>query len=121
MILRARMIHILLQGTVETGKWFEAFRRFERKEQAQKWYKRARRLRMRRSRNDAINTVLPHKYISGDAITFCLAAVKHKPPLGTYVYDILLSLATVPQLWNILWRNSRTSQDNKISTIIYYQ
>ena len=40
----------------------------------------------------------PHQYVSGDAITFCLKAIKFKPPKGTYVYDILMSAATESQL-----------------------
>jgi len=109
------MIHILLTGNVEKGKWIAAFRLFEKQEEASKWF---RRLPKKRRRNEAITTLLPHQYISGDAITYCLAALQHKPPQGTYIYDVLVSAATEAQIWNIFWRIPRTKQNKKISAII---
>ena len=56
--------------------------------------------------------------MSGDAITFCLEAVQYKPPKGTYLYNVLMSVTTEAQIWNNLWRKPRTTQNKKISTKI---
>ena len=117
MNLCALMIYILLQSNVEKDRWVENFRQFERQEKASKWFHQASRLRLRRRRNKAIHAVLPHQYVSGDAITLCLDAVKYKPRLKTYVYDVLLSVTTEAQLWTILRRTPRTSQSKKIAKI----
>ena len=74
-------------------------------------------LRTSRRRNQAIITILPDQYISRDAITFCLNAVKYKPPKGTYVYDVLMSAATELQLWTTLWRSKRKTKEKKNDTI----
>ena len=71
-----------------------------------------------RRRNEAARTLLLHRYISGDAIMFCLASAKFKPPQGTYVYDVLLSVATEPQLWTPLWRPPRTTGEKKVTRIV---
>ena len=63
-------------------------------------------------------TILPDQFISGDAITYCLAALEYRPPQLTYLYDVLLSVATESQLWNTLWRFPRTTQARRVSTII---
>ena len=111
LILLAWMIHILLTGKVEKGKWAESFHLFEKQEQASKWFNRAKRLKRRHRRNVPTTTLLPHRFTSGDAITFCLEAVQYKPPQGTYLYDVLASAATEAQIWNYLWRTPRTTQD----------
>ena len=89
--LRAWMIRLLLKQDGMVSQWVDSFRQFQLQGQIPKWFKRTRELGTWRRRNKAISTLLPHQYISGDAITFCLAAVKHKPRQGTYVYDVLLS------------------------------
>lgn len=50
--------------------------------------------------------------------TVCLRLNINKLPQGTYVYDVLMSVATEAQLWHTLWRVPRTTQSKKISTII---
>ena len=77
------MIHILMRGNVEKGKWADNFCQFERQEIALKRFNKASRLRTRRRRNKAIHTLLPHQYLSGDTIMFCLDAVRYKPPQET--------------------------------------
>ncbi len=118
MTIRAWMIHILLNDTVENGEWVEDFRMFQSKEKNAGLFTQAKRLRKQRRRNRAIQTLLPHQYLSDDAITFCLAAIKYKPPPGTYVYDTALSVSTESQLWNTLWRASRKKNIERIDTII---
>ena len=49
---------------------------------------------------------------------YSLLAVKHKPPQGTFIYDVLMSASTESQLWYNLWRGQRTTQNNKIDKII---
>jgi len=58
------MIYIILNGNVEKGKWISSFHLFEKQEQASKWFNRVRRMKKKRRRNDAINTLLPHRFMS---------------------------------------------------------
>ena len=118
MNLRAWMIYILLQDIQGNVEWHESFEQFQKQGQTSKWFDKAKLLRPNRRRNQAISTIMPHQYVSGDAITFCLKAVKFKPPKGTYVYDILMSAATESQLWTSLWRSKRKTKEIKIDTII---
>ena len=80
LIMRAWMVYIIVTGSVEKGNWIASFRFFEKQEQVSKWFNHAKRMPRKRRRNNAINTLLPHKLMSGDAITFCLEAVHYKPP-----------------------------------------
>ena len=118
MNLRAWIIYILLQDIQGNVEWHESFEQFKKQGQTSKWFDKANLLRPNRRRNQAISTIMPHQYVSGDAITFCLKAVKFKPPKGTYVYDVLLSAATESQLWTNFWRSKRKTKERKIDTLI---
>ena len=113
------MIHTLLQGIPGNVEWHESFAQFGKQGQTSNWFHKAKlRIIRRRKRNEAISTIMPDQYISGDAIMFCLNAVNFKPPKETYVYDVLLSAATESQLWTSFWRSKRKNKERKIDKII---
>ena len=78
------------------------------------WFNRARRLRSKH-KNETIRTLLPHQFVAGDAIRYSLLAVKHKPPQGTFLYDVLMSASTESQLWHNLWRVQGQHKTKKLT------
>ena len=71
---------------------------------------------------NALSTLLPDQYLSGDAIRLSLNALQYEPPIGQYVFDTLLSQITgadrTNRLWNALWRRSREASTARLRSII---
>ena len=47
-----------------------------------------------------------------------LTAIKHKPPRRTYIYVVLLSVATEPQLYIHSWGGARTIYAKRVTAIV---
>ena len=61
---------------------------------------------------------MPHKYISGDAIYLSLKALKHTPPKGTHIYDVLSSRLSESSLWRTLWKPPKNTFEHRINKIV---
>ena len=118
MSIRAWMIQILLEHDLTIPTWHESLHQSINENQNLKWFNKAAKLSTTRRRNRAIATVMPHEYISGDAIFFCLKAIEYKPPKRTYIYDVLLSRTSESKLWTALWNPPKNTFEQRLNTIV---
>lgn len=119
-LIRAWMIHILLQYDFGEVTWQESLWVFIKQNGATQWFNRAAQLRKTWRRNQAIATLMPNKFLSGDAITFCRKAINYKPPKETYIFDVLMSVQPEPNLWKALWKHPWTKYEHRVTAIVLH-
>ena len=88
-----------------------------------KWFKISASKRLApQDRRDAISTLLPDQYLSGDAIRLSLNALQYESPRDQYVFDTLLSQIygtdRTDRLWQALWRRSKQTGKTRLRSII---
>ena len=118
MSIRAWMIQIILETGFSTSTWQESLQEFIANNQTLKWFNKAAKLSSARATNRAIMTLMPHEYISGDAIHLSFKALKYQPPKRTYMYDVLSSRLSEPSLWRSLWKPPRDTFEQRIKKIV---
>ena len=62
-------------------------------------------------------TLMPHEYISGDAIHLSLKALKYTPSKRTHIYDVLSSRLSESSLWRTLWKPPMNTFEHRINKI----
>ena len=73
---------------------------FISKNQISKWFNKAAKVSTARRRNGAEATLMPHEYISGDAIYFCLKGLEYKHPRRrTYMTCSIIKKKTFYIVW----------------------
>ena len=103
--------------------WDQSLPKFIRAVPHDQWFKpSASKTAPTQEKRDALSTLLPDQYLSGDAIRLSLNALQYKPPMDQYVFDTLLSQITgadrTDRLWTALRRRSRETCETRLRSII---
>ena len=103
--------------------WDQSLLNFIRAPPHDQWFKiSASKTVAEQEKCNALSTLLPDQYLSGDTIRLSLNALQYKPPTGQYVFDTLLSQITgadrTDRLCKALWRRSREASTARLRSII---
>jgi hypothetical protein len=122
MVIRAWLFSRLISPSTRQA-WDLSLLNFIRVVSHDKWFKISASKRLApQDRRDALSTLLPDKYLSGDAIRLSLNALQYESPRDQYVFDTLLSqiygAGRTDLLWQALWRRSKQTGKTRLRSII---
>ena len=122
MVIRAWLFSRLISPSTRQA-WDLSLLNFIRVVSHDKWFKISASKRVApQDRRDALSTLLPDQYLSGDAIRLSLNALQYESPRDQYVFDTLLSQIygtdRTDRLWQALWRRSKQTGKTRLRSII---